>query len=135
MPEPIQKWLCSTCKSEYYEYNDAVQCECLPLPTPIDIEVGQLITFGNEDSFFGTRYSYSTASGEVLLKYVTLMRNRDNGNTYHSWAFIVRDSSMPRECLCAFIPDEFGMVNLTSLAEWKYDLGHADFLRNKVTCL
>jgi len=131
MPLPITKYCCSICGSEYRDFYEASSCEALGMPLDTDfISTGQSIRFNNEESLLGTRYSYSSEDGTVILKYVNL-NTTNNGIRSHVWNYVIRGNLYSREYLAMFITDNYGCRALTSLAEWKFNPGFADSVRTQ----
>lgn len=128
MPIQVVRYLCQHCKSEYQDFQSAMNCEMLPIPSNPYPE-GSVITFQNEESLFGSRYSYCTASGEVLYTHLTINKHTQS----HVWVWIVKPTNGLMNCEHLVIEgtDEFGMCCLVSLAENKYQIGFAELLRMK----
>lgn len=128
MPIQVSRYLCQHCRTEYKDYNTALQCEVLPIP-PNPYPEGSLITFENEESLFGSRYAYNTCVGVVL--YAHLAKCNDAPNIVsHVWAWMVKPNNSPYgECLVIEGTNEFGIKCLLSSAEDKYNSGFAEMLR------
>lgn len=124
MPIPIQVFKCAVCGARYDHYHEAAACEARPLET-FGLEVGKVITFEDESSF-GSRYSYCTMSGTVL--HVMVLRYRD----IHRQACIVQVNNRPYEAMVAMSDTEFGQ-QLSSACDWKYPLGYAAQLQMEGT--
>ena len=128
MPIPVSRYLCQHCKQEYKDFNAAMNCEMKPIPSNPYPE-GTVLTFQNEESLFGSRYSYSSASGTVL--YACLATKNDVHS--HVWVWVVKPTggSMFSECLVIEGNDDFGTHCLMSSAEDKHPPGFAEALRMK----
>lgn len=130
MPIQVSRYLCQHCKQEYKDYQRAMECEMLPIP-PNPYPEGSTISFQNEETLFGSRYSYGSASGEVL--YACLATKNDQNYRSHVWVWVVKvnGGSMFPECLVLEGKDDFGNQCLMSPAEDKHPSGFADALRLK----
>lgn len=113
MPIPVTKYLCSRCSNQYDTSAEASACEAAGVP-PNPYPAGSTLTFNNEESLLGSRYSYSNQSGVVLGAH--LVFNRATG--FHEWAWYV---GCPHYEAVVFInPDEGPCCR----AEDKYQLGY-----------
>lgn len=126
MPNQVIKYACDHCSTEYNDYNLALQCEALYCESPI-ASVGQVISFENEETMFGSRYSYPTATGTVL--YMKKVLVHDKNGKHHTWGYVVKLKNGYQEALVVLTEDEFGVRRLVSLAEYKFPLGYADSLK------
>lgn len=126
MPTQITKYCCNECSEEYKDYNLALQCESLYCDGAV-ASVGNIIHFENEETMFGERYSYSSASGTVL--YMKKVLVHDKNGKHHTWGYVVKLENGYQEALVVLTEDEFGVRRLVSLAEYKFPLGYADSLR------
>ena len=118
--------MCPHCLAEYQEFPDAAECESLGLPSDWDqFKVGDVINFECEDSLMGTRFCYSSASGEILFKFM------DRKNEYeHRTILLVSTRNSDRIVLMG--QTDFGEC-LIGPSEYAYQKGYAqDFIAKKM---
>lgn len=115
----VTRYLCDICLSIHKNISDAIACEQLE-KLPQSHNVGDSITFENESTMFGSRYSYRTMSGIVLLvHWNTCVINE---RRYHIPVYVV---DMDTHEVEVYISNtEFG-VKLYSPAEHKYRKGYS----------
>lgn len=124
MPITVNRYMCPHCRTVYKTFEQAMQCEMAPIPLNPFPE-GTTMTFENEESMFGSRYSYSSSSGVVLFA----MLDYNEKNKSHQWVWIVKPSDrFGTECAVVFGEDDFG-TRLFSPAEFKYRSGYAEALK------
>lgn len=91
MPEQklIPTYLCTVCGGHHSNYGFAVECESLSFMLNIDPKslIGTEISFENETSLMGTRFSYSTEYGKILL--IRTIAAAVNGVKQHFYIAIV----------------------------------------------
>lgn len=83
MPFPCTMHACGYCGTPYLEYGVAVECEQLGPAIGTRMPAGTNVVFEDENTMFGSRYSYTTNSGIVLYSYT--VRSQD----IHIWAHVV----------------------------------------------
>lgn len=120
MVDIVQMYRCTVCKQLYRQSYEASVCEGLPVES-FGLAVGQTIQF-EEESQFGSRYSYGTATGVILR--VVYSRCADNT---HKQACLVRVNNRPYEAFVAMGDCGFGR-QLVSQYDWKHPLGYASQL-------
>jgi len=101
----ITKYVCEKCGSEYYEHHEALACETLMEPENYnEYNIGDEINFQNEDSMFGSRYSYTSLNGKVIDK--TLIKSNSDG-LHHTLLFVEAEySSLIVKRGVVFVPEE-----------------------------
>lgn len=119
MVSQVKRYKCDICKNLFDDFSEALKCEGLGIP-PQRFHKGDSIVFENEESTFGSRYSYSSAQGTVLFAYI--LGCEVNNVHKHQWFYIVQLTHY--ECVVTEVLGELG-IKLTSLAEWKYKTGYA----------
>lgn len=130
MPKQIARYLCHICGTEHNTFDEALQCEALPTE-PQHCKEGDVISFEDESTLFGTRYSYTWITGTVLLAYPFLNKG-GNGAIVHRWAYVVRaNDAVHCECI-VYESEHDGMTKLFSPAEYKYKPGYAEMVRQQL---
>ncbi len=117
MPIPVQMYKCNICKKLHRHMHEAIQCEGAPIED-YGLAVGAIITFEDE-SQFGSRYSYCTASGTILHTMYSLGRDG-----VHRQCGVVAVNGRPYEAVVTMGDAGFG-PQLISSCDWKYPLGYA----------
>ena len=117
MPKTITQYVCPICDTIYLDYNEAMNCEMAGIP-PQQFYEGDAITYEDESSMMGVRWSYSMNSGIVLA--VLTRSYNDNGIKRHIKDYVVRYNGY-QEALVVSTPQGY-----KSFAEGKYTPGFAD---------
>lgn len=127
MPNPITMFQCNQCHSCYKTFEAAMKCEATPTE-PMEHPIGASITFENEETCTGMRYSYSMLSGVILYRYKSL--SKENGIRIHKWIYVVSVSEKHMEMEVLMATDNFGSKKLMSPAENKFQPGYAQSLQD-----
>lgn len=129
MPIQVARYLCQYCKTQYDDFQSASNCEMLGQPTLAPLSIGEILTFENEETLFGSRYSYMTQSGPIIHVEMTLNKKHSLQRLEHTWIYFVNGGHV--EYLVVLGQDEFGNQKYMSQAEWKYRPGYAESLKLK----
>ena len=127
MPNQITMYKCNKCHTVYKSYDSALKCETVPVE-PSMYNIGAVISFENEETMFGSRYSYYTETGTILYKYLVLATQHHA--PIHKWVYVVLVPKQNNEMEVVMATDDFGLSRLISLAEKKFQLGYANSLQN-----
>lgn len=121
MPSLVSMHRCNKCGCLYEQYHEAAHCESQP-DVPILFPAGSIISFEDEASGCGSRFSYSSRSGPVLMSY--LDRQGRGMNSRHIRVYIVSvNDNWSQGCeVAVFKSEEEGMI---SPAEYKFQSGYA----------
>lgn len=87
---PITKniYICATCASRYDDFHEAIHCESMSKPE-FRHRPGDVISFENEESWVGGRFSYYSLEGKVLLCHYALFTNKETGQKEHRPCYVV----------------------------------------------
>lgn len=117
--------MCNFCQKLYKTYDEALGCEALPVGIR-EFQDGDSITFDDESSSEGVRFSYTIHHGVVKFAYPIFHIDEHNVAS-HVWIYIVDVGG--RELEVIRTDGEFGETKLYSPAEWKFNNGYAETMR------
>jgi hypothetical protein len=117
MPIPTNVFKCCVCLTPFEDYTEACICDAKGLPTGPRLVAGTMLNYENEDTLFGTRYSYTSNTGIVICSFAYYSRETQS----HEWAHILKDEANSREVVV--VKGQYGPC---SPAEQKYNPGYAD---------
>lgn len=112
---------CAICLDPFDNFQEAVNCEMHGLPVGPRYPKGSIITYEDESTMTGTLWSYSPASGEVLLS----LAQFNAAVRKHYWIYIVRRTGLISG-EAVLVPAQNGYV---STAESKFNHGYAEALK------
>jgi len=129
MPYSVQRHCCNVCKEEFRLFDEALVCESSPSEVQKHA-VGDVVSYEDESSMFGSRYSYCTDSGTVLFAYQSSVTNKATSIKAHAWIYVIKPFNKPIEVEAAYMSDEFNVMRLVSKAEWKFISGYAENVKS-----
>ena len=120
-------YTCPFCLCDFNSHSEATTCELLGAPE-MKHQIGDVITFHNEEDMMGVRCSYTHVTGKVIYAYPYLL----TGKAGHAWMYIVvSDAARATEFAVAYVDNRYGESELASLHGWKYNPGYADFIKQE----
>jgi len=129
MPYSVQRHCCNICKEEFRLFDEAIKCELLNTEIQKHF-VGDTVSYEDESTMFGSRYSYCTESGIVLFAYPIRVTNRNRSTMAHAWIYIIKPTNSSNEVEAAYMLDEFNNNKLISRAEAKFISGYSESVKS-----
>lgn len=125
---PITKittqYLCKYCRVAYDNEQDAIECEALGDPITKCIEIGELLSFENEEVDETGHAVYEQLVGKVIFSHPALFIDNVTNIPQHVWSYIVQHPTATQELGVAPIQNlDDNTICLASRYNWKFKAG------------